>query len=48
MWEWILAGCMVLVTIFVAGFIAGSFLGALSGLERGVAGFSSMANWRFW
>ncbi len=45
---WIRTGLMVLVTLFIVGLIIGNFIRAIEGLEQGVAGYSSMADWRFW
>jgi hypothetical protein len=45
---WIRTVLMVVVTIFIAGLIVGNFMRAIEPLEQGVAGFSSMADWRFW
>ena len=45
---WIRTVLIVFVTLFIAGLIIGNFIALIEGLEQGVAGFSSMANWRFW
>ena len=35
-------------TIFLAGFVVGVAQQMVAGLEAGVGGFTSMANWSFW
>jgi hypothetical protein len=45
---WVRTILMALATLFFAGVIIGNAIHAIEGLERGVAGFSSMAGWRFW
>ena len=48
MFAWARTILMVLATVFVAGLMIGKAMAMIDGLEQGVAGWTSMADWSFW